>query len=76
VIHDHFAQLATIDRPCEDGTVHVTCCADEDVALCGADVAGHAEVAASVPTDCVVCAELDESSGCSGCPLTARQEAA
>ena len=54
----------------DDGVCHTMCCADEDVALCGEDVA-ESEVVDETDTsdDCVVCIDLVHAVDvCAVCP--------
>lgn len=62
-------QEAAIDGSGDDGLVHVACCRDGDVALCGEDVTGL-EVVDDIdtPDDCVVCDDLNRVDCCSVCP--------
>jgi hypothetical protein len=53
----------------DEDTVHVTCCQDEDFALCGVDVAGRQTYPDETPTGCTVCAALEERSCTEVCPL-------
>lgn len=55
--------------PVDEDAVHVTCCQDEDFALCGVDVAGHQVYPDETPTGCTVCAALEERSCGEVCPL-------
>lgn len=60
---------AVRDTPVDEDVVHVCCCHDEDFALCGLDVAGHQIYPDDTPTDCTVCAALEERSCEQSCPL-------
>lgn len=61
-----------------DGLVHIACCDDENVALCGADVSGHEWNVDGTPTTCPICVDLDDldlvNNECPGCPLWMRCE--
>lgn len=46
----------------EDGSLdHVTCCMDDNLALCGTDVTEDEWVAPDSPITCVVCHALEEA---------------
>ena len=60
---------AVRDTPVDEDVVHVTCCQDEDLAMCGVDVAGHPTTPDETPTGCTVCAALEERSCTEVCPL-------
>jgi hypothetical protein len=57
---------APVEAPTDDGDElgHWVCCRDEDRALCGADVTGHAWVNQGQMLDCVVCDELLRAGTC------------
>lgn len=51
-------------RPVADlELVHVVCCRDENLALCGTDVSGHPWRQCR-PEDCVVCADMGRNRAC------------
>lgn len=61
-----------------DNLVHVFCCRDEDLGLCGVDLT-DANPVDDVPydNDCIVCDELqnlDEKKCCQCCPFTMRSK--
>lgn len=57
--------------------MHLTCCEDDNLALCATDVTN--DQWSSAPINCAVCRELDarlmaDRSCAAVCPLTARKE--
>lgn len=48
----------TTDEPGDDALTHVVSACNEDIALCGADVAGQIWAGESEEVDCIVCRDL------------------
>ncbi len=64
---------APIERPVSnDSLIHITCCHDGDVSLCGLDVSADAEAGDDELADCVVCCELDDDDNYCPCFVRCR----
>jgi hypothetical protein len=64
------AELVRFDGD-DDELIHITCCND-DVALCGTDVSDAPVKGWDTypdPDDCIVCEEIDNTTGCPECGL-------
>jgi len=55
------APVLSASVPSDDCLDHVTCCGDDNLALCGTDVTADEWIPEDSPTTCVVCASLEES---------------
>ncbi|MFF9310137.1 hypothetical protein ACF1BS_04420 [Streptomyces sp. NPDC014748] len=51
-------QLASAEPDSDDSLTHAVCACNDDVALCGADVAGLSWATEEEDVDCVVCLDL------------------
>ena len=61
----------------DDDVCHVSCCEDENTALCGTDLSSHEEVDPSHPDpDCHHCASVDATYDCATgpCPVQALRD--
>jgi len=63
----------------DDDLMHITCCDDDDLALCGRPVPGEEWGDGTEETTCPVCCvldglDLDDEGECPGCPLRMRAE--
>lgn len=49
-----------VDAQPGDGLLHIMCCDDHDLALCGKDISNHPYMARGELPDCETCARLEE----------------
>lgn len=72
-------EVTTVGGDDDNELSHVSCCVDEDVALCGVDVSGD-EFDEDVVVTCIVCAYIEDldsttpTGHCVGCPMMMRRE--